>query len=255
MFRSDFQKTRPASIAWAASAVFVLLYLWFPAPVMASICGAHMAKYEKQYRLPRNILNAIGLTESGHIDPETKKFVPWPWTIYSEGRGRYHDSKQAAISDVEALKRRGVKNIDVGCMQVNLKYHPDAFANLQQAFDPETNVAYAALFLSKLREEHKSWGKSIARYHSATKDRGERYVQKVMKNWNSARKLNVALVRRDARARFIKRRSDSVARRQIAANKRQALARRFTRERNSVNKFRYLRRRKRNPNIVIHRKR
>ena len=36
-------------------------------------------------------------------------------------------------------------------MQVNLGYHPDAFEDLEQAFDPTYNVAYAASFLVELR--------------------------------------------------------------------------------------------------------
>jgi hypothetical protein len=34
----------------------------------------------------------------------------------------------------------GIEVIDVGCMQVDLYYHPDAFA-LDAAFDPATSVA------------------------------------------------------------------------------------------------------------------
>ena len=55
---------------------------------------------------------------------------------------------------VRKLQRRGVRNIDVGCMQVNLRYHPKAFKSLGQAFDPRANAAYAAGFLRKLRDKN-----------------------------------------------------------------------------------------------------
>ncbi|MDZ7712446.1 MAG: hypothetical protein U5L06_04740 [Rhodovibrio sp.] len=68
----------------------------------------------------------------------------------AEGRGRYLPSKAAAIAEVRDLQARGVSNIDVGCMQVNLHWHGDAFESLEQAFDPAYNVAYAAAFLLDL---------------------------------------------------------------------------------------------------------
>ena len=54
----------------------------------------------------------------------------------AEGRGRYLPSKEAAIAEVQALKAKGITNIDVGCMQVNLYYHGSNFDDLNEAFDP-----------------------------------------------------------------------------------------------------------------------
>ena len=38
---------------------------------------------------------------------------------------------------------RGVRLMDVGCMQVNLQMHPDAFPSLDAAFDPAAIRAHA----------------------------------------------------------------------------------------------------------------
>ena len=35
---------------------------------------------------------------------------------------------------------RGVRQVDVGCMQINLQSHPHAFASLEDAFDPGSNA-------------------------------------------------------------------------------------------------------------------
>ena len=48
---------------------------------------------------------------------------------------------------VRALQLRGVRAIDVGCFQVDLFYHPCAFANLDDAFDPDANAFVAARIL------------------------------------------------------------------------------------------------------------
>ena len=93
---------------------------------------------------------------------------PWPWTINAEGTGRFFESKAEAIAAVEALQARGVRSIDVGCMQVNLMHHPHAFASLDEAFDPQANAAYGARFLSALHHDLGAWPAATAAYHSQT---------------------------------------------------------------------------------------
>ncbi|WP_431270669.1 hypothetical protein [Dankookia sp. P2] len=92
-------------------------------------------------------------SRSGRPDPAGRGVTAWPWTINAEGQGRYFDSKEAAIAAVEALRARGVTVIDVGCLQVNLKHHPDAFPDLATAFDPVANARYAGLFLKRLQAQ------------------------------------------------------------------------------------------------------
>ena len=78
------------------------------------------------------------------------------------------------------LKKKGVRNIDVGCMQINLFYHPNAFDNLDQAFDPLTNTRYAADFLTNLYKNNGSWNLAIERYHSGNTTRGTKYRKAVI---------------------------------------------------------------------------
>ena len=78
------------------------------------------------------------------------------------------------------LKEKGVRNIDVGCMQINLFYHPNAFDNLEQAFDPLTNTRYAADFLTNLYKNNGSWNLAIERYHSGNTTRGTKYRKAVI---------------------------------------------------------------------------
>jgi hypothetical protein len=104
---------------------------------------------------------------------------PWPWTINAEGEGRFFASKAEALAAVRDLQAKGVKSIDVGCMQVNLMHHPQAFASLEQAFDPAANAAYAARFLNVLYGQTRDWTRATAFYHSATPELGEAYQRKV----------------------------------------------------------------------------
>ena len=130
------------------------------------------------------LLAAIGKVESGRTDPNTGLREPWPWTINAEGAGSYYPTKAAAIAAAMALRARGVRSFDVGCMQVNLMYHPDAFASLDEAFDPMANASYAARFLNTLFIRTGSWSAAAAGYHSLAVERGESYRRLVAAHWS-----------------------------------------------------------------------
>jgi hypothetical protein len=145
-------------------------------------CRAAILAAERAAALPPQLMAAIARVESGR--PDRQGVVhPWPWTINAEGAGQYFETKDAALSAVRALQARGVQSIDVGCMQVNLAHHPHAFASLEQAFDPATNAAYAARFLTELYATTRDWARATAFYHSQTPERGELYERRVAAVW------------------------------------------------------------------------
>jgi hypothetical protein len=117
---------------------------------------------------------------------------PWPWTINAEGRGQFFATKQDAIAAVRALQLSGVRSIDVGCMQVNLMYHPNAFASLDEAFDPPANALYAARFLNSLYGASQSWVQATAAYHSETPAIGADYQRRVASRWQNPNLAAVA---------------------------------------------------------------
>ena len=147
------------------------------------LCRAAIAEAERGANLPRGLLQAIGRVESGRRDPETGQFAPWPWTINAEGEGKFFPTREAAIAHVRQLQARGVRIIDVGCMQVNLHHHASAFASLEQAFDPLTNARYAARFLTELNGGRADWRQAAGHYHSQTPERAGPYREKVLAAW------------------------------------------------------------------------
>jgi transglycosylase-like protein with SLT domain len=152
-----------------------------------TMCAKATNRLERAEGIPRQLLRAISKAESGRYHEGKQLVMAWPWTVMAEGRGRYLDTKEAAIAEVEGLRARGVKNIDVGCMQVNLQAHPDAFASLDDAFDPLTNVTYAASFLKTLAAEQGSWAKAAAYYHSQNPAHYHGYRTKVREIWAEER--------------------------------------------------------------------
>jgi hypothetical protein len=144
------------------------------------LCQLAIAGNASATRLPANLLTAIGRVESGRVDPRDGNVKAWPWSINAEGRGYVFNTKAEAIAAVTAFRARNVLSVDVGCMQVNLMYHPAAFASLEEAFDPAANVRYASKFLGQLFAESGDWNTAAAHYHSKTPDLALAYQRKVL---------------------------------------------------------------------------
>jgi hypothetical protein len=155
------------------------------APIPASACEQAGRDAERQYALPVGLLAAIGRVESGRWDASLGRVVPTPWAIDAGGQPYMPDSKQSALQQIRALQTGGIRNIDVGCFQINLLNHPSAFTDLDQAFDPVANAQYAARFLTLLRARLGTWEDAVAAYHSATPSRGIPYRQLVFANWSA----------------------------------------------------------------------
>ncbi|MDX5361461.1 MAG: transglycosylase SLT domain-containing protein [Alphaproteobacteria bacterium] len=189
----------------------------------ADICRATTAYVEQIRGMPPQLLAAVSLTETGRSirdEAGERHFVSWPWTINAEGKGYFFDSKEQAIAKVRQLQAQGMRSIDVGCMQINLRFHGEAFDSLEEAFDPLINVTYAAEFLTALFDEHRSWKKAIERYHSATEQFYVRYRSKVYDNWLSERErvaMNRRLLEISAIEQMRAQRLSEVARRRAAA--------------------------------------
>jgi hypothetical protein len=172
-----------ALLCWAGKPTLAAPFAPQPGIGAASLCRPAIEAAEHRHGIPARLLAAIGRLESGRRDPANGNWNPWPWTINAEGEGAFFDTKAQAIAAVRALQARGVRSIDVGCMQVNLMHHPDAFASLEQAFDPAANAEYAASFLERLYAQARSWPRAAALYHSATPELGAAYQRKVMAVW------------------------------------------------------------------------
>ena len=159
----------------------------FPARAARPVsCEAAIAAGEQALDTAPGLLHAIGLVESGRRDPRSGERRPWPWTVSAEGIGTYYPDKEAAIAAVTELQARGISSIDVGCMQVNLFYHPAAFASLEEAFDPGRNARYAARFLQSLYGRTHDWAAAASAYHSFTPGPAAQYAKLIAAVWAGA---------------------------------------------------------------------
>ncbi len=144
-------------------------------------CVAQFQYFEQRYNLPKDSLYSISLQETKKKHSKFNIGIVWPWTVNVEGIGHHFKTKAAAVNFTKDQINQGKKSIDVGCMQVNLKYHPNAFKSINQAFSPQNNIAYASKLLKEKYNKHKNWTKAIGSYHSESDGIGKKYSDNVKK--------------------------------------------------------------------------
>lgn len=188
------QKHRPAfgleaTPLWRRVAAFLVLFALSAFPVFAEtaaddaaetaapdpslLCDSAAQAASRETGVPEAVLRAISLTETGRR--RNGAFRPWPWTVNMEGAGRWFDTPEEAKAYVSERHASGARSYDVGCFQLNYRWHGEAFASLDEMFDPLANARYAAGFLARLYAETGSWSKAAGAYHSRTPSYAERY--------------------------------------------------------------------------------
>ncbi len=123
-------------------------------------CEREVARAAALHGIPLGILYAVGLTETG------RQGTLQPYALAAEGQTVFAKNMREALASFEAMRRKGVRLIDLGCMQINYYYHGDKFESVQAMFNPARNVDYAARFLKELKEREGSWTMAVARYNA-----------------------------------------------------------------------------------------
>ena len=155
----------------------------------AFICQTAAERFEKQYQIKEHLLETITTVETGRWNQEHKQTLAWPWTVNAQGKGYYYNSKAEAVKAVKALQAKGVKSIDVGCMQINLMYHGKEFKSVEEALDPYKNVEYGAKFLKQLyKKRGNDWFKAAMAYHSGVLKKALRYKKKIVVAYDKVKK-------------------------------------------------------------------
>ncbi|MEY4982788.1 MAG: hypothetical protein RIR62_1054 [Pseudomonadota bacterium] len=156
----------------------LLVLLALPAAAAAQDCARLAATAGAAEGIPDGLLPAIALVESGHDDGQGGR-APWPWTLNRAGQSHYLADKDAALATLEGILATGATNVDLGCMQLNWRWHAGSFAGPAEMLDPAANTAYAARFLKELHAQLGSWELATAAYHSTDPDRGQAYLARV----------------------------------------------------------------------------
>lgn len=149
------------SLRRARLPLLVLFTFEFGARALAGAsCEPEIARAAARYAIPLAVFYAVGLNETG-----TKGRLQ-PFAMNIDGRPVVSASLEEALARFAQAKRAGARLIDVGCMQINHRYHGERFGSLAEMFDPARNVDYAARFLSELKQRERTWTMAVARYNA-----------------------------------------------------------------------------------------
>ena len=140
----------------------------------SAVCDAVAEVAAREAGLPPAMLRALTRTETGRA--RGGRLTPWPWTVNMEGIGKWFDDRDEALAYARKHHARGARSFDVGCFQINYRWHHKAFASVEAMFDPLENARYAAKYLLELKAEGGGWDTAVGRYHSRTPTRAEKYV-------------------------------------------------------------------------------
>ena len=140
----------------------------------SAICENAAMVAARESGVPLDVLRAISLTETGRKGADG--FLPWPWTVNMEGAGKWFDNLEDAQAYVDHHFARGARSFDVGCFQINYRWHGKAFSSVDEMFEPLANARYAARFLGELYDELGDWSRAAGAYHSRTPKYAKKYT-------------------------------------------------------------------------------
>lgn len=120
----------------------------------------------RRHRIDPYILYAVALTES-RKDGEQNRVMPWPWAINNAGNSFIPNSQQEAEALLNEMLDQGKRNIDVGIMQVNLRWHGHRVAKPEHLLNPNTNLEIGAGLLAEaIKSAPNNLALGIGRYYN-----------------------------------------------------------------------------------------
>lgn len=140
----------------------------------AQVCEYAAAIAANEAGIPVEILGALTLTETGRRLQGNVR--PWAWSVNAEGAGSWFDDPASALAFTEDRIAMGRTNVDVGCFQINYRWHGENFPSVAAMFDPMTNARYAAKFVRQLYNETGDWRKAAGAFHSRTPVYANKYL-------------------------------------------------------------------------------
>ena len=134
---------------------------------------ALITEQEELHKIPSGLLLAIATVESGSK----------PYALNIQGKSVIGRNKTEAANLIHEALAKGITNIDVGVMQLNIRWHRENFGSIEEMLDPKKNIEYAASFLLTLYKKYGDWHKAVRLYHSSTAEYHRKYSRKITLAW------------------------------------------------------------------------
>lgn len=141
-------------------------------------------KYGKQLAIDPKLIYSVALAESARAN-SPRNLGPHPWTLRSN-KAFYKSTKQEAVDKLNQLLKH-TTSIDVGLMQINVRWHGDKVSKPSDLLDPDINMKVGATYLAEMiSSTPHDLELAIGKYHvgpsitSDNIDRAKNYGQRVL---------------------------------------------------------------------------
>lgn len=151
----------------------LLCFLYIPAAFANEECLVAIDQYEKLYNIPTGLLKAVSKIESEYN----------PLALNDGLKTHRFKTKEEVIDRISYLIEIGRTNFDIGCMQINYRWHGKNFTSPEEMLDVTWNVRYAASLIAGLYKDHGSWQAAIRHYHSYEPKFYKIYSKKIALAW------------------------------------------------------------------------
>lgn len=147
------------------------------------LSGSLFEKAGLQQDVDPLLIYAVALTESA-FSPTIDQPTPWAWTLNVNSKGIYAKNRQDATRTLEALLQQH-ESIDVGMMQINIKWHGHQVSSPLELLDPHVNIAVGTRILKvAIDSAPNDLELGIGRYHQwADKRMARRYGARVLRTY------------------------------------------------------------------------
>lgn len=142
----------------------------------AAVCEQAAMQAAAESGVPVDILAGLTLTETGRRRDGVVR--PWAWSANADGAGSWFDDPASALAYVEERIAMGRPSVDVGCFQLNYRWHGEHFPSVAAMLDPMTNARYAARFVGQLYQETGDWRAAAGAFHSRTPVHANKYLKR-----------------------------------------------------------------------------
>ena len=142
----------------------------------AALCDQAAQIAADQTGVPLAVLQALTRAETGR--GRNGRLEPWPWSVNQAGEGHWFNSAAEAEDFVSTQLANGYSNLDIGCFQLNHRWHGEGFSSLSSMFRPGENALYAAQYIAEKYREKGDWTLAAGAYHSGTEQHATRYARR-----------------------------------------------------------------------------
>lgn len=178
------------NIHWFNRRLWILLFLLVSSVSGAterfSLKGSVFDTVAARHGIDPLLLYSIAIAESA-IGVGGGYIRPTPYVFRSSSGPRYFSSRQEAeVALASALKY--TENIDVGMMQINLRYHPQP--NPLSLLEPHYNLTVAARYLKDTLASTDDPVIGVGRYHSWTDSLARWYGERVWQIYSNLQRAS-----------------------------------------------------------------